>query len=520
MGEYVLTIALAIASILVVSCVWRVLRWGWWRPKKLEKYLMEQGIKGPPYKFLYGNLQEEMRLMKNVQSKPISLSHDIVPRVFPFVHQSINNYGKMFVSWFGPIPRVYITDPVLIRDILSNKFGHFQKPKTNPYAKLLSNGVATREGEDWAKHRRIINPAFHIEKLKHMLPAFYTSCCELVNKWEKLVASKGLCELDVWTEMKNLTGDVISRAAFGSNYEEGMKIVELQTEQAALMIEASRSLYIPGSRFIPTQRNRRMKEIDGEVRALLRRIISKRMKGREILEESKKDDLLGILLESNAKEIKESGKSKNAGLSMEDVMGECKLFYFAGQETTAVLLTWTMIVLSMHPDWQSRAREEVLQIFGENKPTFDGLNQLKIVTMVLYEVLRLYPAATMLNRFTYKEMKLGEFTLPEGVWLTLPEIIVHRDREFWGEDAEEFNPERFSEGILKASKNQVVSFFPFGWGPRICIGQNFAMLEAKMAMAMILQNFWFELSPSYAHAPHTVVTLQPQYGAPIILHKL
>ncbi|KAJ4975072.1 hypothetical protein NE237_000178 [Protea cynaroides] len=518
MEEYVF-IAFATVSMLVVSCVWRLLVWVWWRPKKLERYLREQGLKGPPYKFLYGNLKEEMRLMKKVQSKPISLSHDIVPRVVPFVHHSINNYGKMFLSWFGPIPRVYITDPVLIRDILSNKFGHFQKPRTNPYSKLLTNGVASREGEDWAKHRRIINPAFHIEKLKHMLPAFYTSCCELVNKWEKLVESKGLCELDVWTEMKNFTGDVISRAAFGGNHEEGTKIFELQTELAALVIQASRSLYIPGSRFIPTKRNRRMKEIDGEVRARLGRIIKKRMMAIE-MEEVSKDDLLGILLESNAKEIKERGKSKNAGLTMEEVMGECKLFYFAGQETTAVLLTWTMVVLSMHPDWQSRAREEVLQVFGENKPTFDGLNQLKIVTMVLYEVLRLYPAAATLNRFTYKEMKLGDFTLPKGVWLTLLEIVVHRDHELWGEDAEEFNPERFSGGILKASMNQVASFFPFGWGPRICMGQNFALIEAKIAMAMILQRFWFELSPSYAHAPYTVVTLQPQHGAPIILHKL
>ncbi|XP_043700981.1 cytochrome P450 CYP72A219-like [Telopea speciosissima] len=355
--------------------------------------------------------------------------------------------------------------------------------------------------------------------LKEMLPAFYTSCCELVNKWESMVASKGFGELDVWLELKNFTADVISRAGFGSNYEEGMKIFQLQTEQAELLIQAASSLYIPGSRFIPTQRNRRMKEIDREVQARLRRIINKRMMARE-MEEASKNDLLGILLESNSIETKELGKSKNAGLSMEEVVGECKLFYFAGQETTAVLLTWTMILLSMHQDWQSRARKEVLQVFEDNKPTFDGLNNLKIVTMVLYEVLRLYPAAPMLNRFTYKEMKLGDITFPEGVWLTLPEIVVHRDRELWGEDAEEFNPERFSGGILKASKNQVISFFPFGWGPRICIGQNFSLIEAKMAMAMILKHFWFELSPSYAHAPYTVVTLQPQYGAPIILHKL
>ena len=141
------------------------------------------------------------------------------------------------------------------------------------------------------------------------------------------------------------------------------------------------------------------------------------------------------------------------------------------------------------------------------------------VTMILYEVLRLYPAVVALGRYTPKEIKLGKRLLPAGAEITLPVLLIHHDQELWGDDANEFRPDRFLEGVSKATKSRL-TYFPFGWGPRICIGQNFALMEAKMALAMILRQFWFELSPSYAHSPCSTVTLRPQHGAHIILHKL
>ncbi|XXG61642.1 hypothetical protein AAC387_Pa05g0200 [Persea americana] len=517
MGNFLL-FSLTISGVLLLSLIYRFFYVFWWKPMKHGRYLNDQGIKGPPYKLVVGNMTEDFRLRNEAQSKPMDLSHAIVPRVLPFQYRTLKTYGKISMTWVGANPSVSIMDPEQIREVLSDKSGRFEKTKVSPVLKVLATGLVIYEGEKWAKHRRIINPAFHQEKLKRMLPAFLTSCCELISRWEKSVGSEGSCELDVWPEFQNFTGDVISRTAFGSSYKQGMRIFQLQTEQARLIIKSVKSMVIPCYRFLPIQVNRRRNEIDKEVRALLRGMIMEREREMKMGNVSN-DDLLGLLMESNFKDFQEQESSNATAMTIEEVIEECKLFYFAGQETTAILLTWTMVVLSMHPNWQVQAREEVLQVFGKTNPDFDGLSRLKIVTMILYEVLRLYPPAPFTARRVDKATKLGDIILPPGAEVSLPTLLMHHDPEIWGEDVEEFKPERFSGGVSKASKNQIV-FFPFSWGPRICIGQNFAMIEAKVALAIILQHFSFELSPSYAHAPCNVITLQPQHGAQIILHRL
>ncbi|KAM3395739.1 hypothetical protein P3S68_004745 [Capsicum galapagoense] len=282
-------------------------------------------------------------------------------------------------------------------------------------------------------------------------------------------------------------------------------------------MEAIRSVYIPGWRFLQTKRNRRMKEIERDVHASIRGIIDKRMKAKKA-GEANNEDLLGILLEFNFREIEQHG-DKDFGLSIEEVIQECKLFYFAGQETMLVLLVWTLILLSSHQDWQTRAREGVLQVFGSQKLDFDGLNHLKIVTMILYDSLWLYPPIVILSRRPNEDTVLGDLSLLDGVLVSILVILGYHDEEIWGEDEKKFKPKRFRDRVSSATKGQV-AFLPFIYGPRICIGQNFSMIEEKMALAMILQCFSFELSPSYTHAPQSIITTQPQYGAPLILHKL
>ncbi|GJM93835.1 hypothetical protein PR202_ga10425 [Eleusine coracana subsp. coracana] len=508
--------SILLGGILGLVPIWlagRLLNQLWWQPRRLERALRAQGLRGTSYHFLTGDLKDYGRLSREAWSKPLPLRcHDIAPRVMPLVHKLVQEHGKACISWFGPTPKVTLIDPELIRDVMSNKFGHFEKLKFPALSKMLGDGVASHEGEKWVRHRRILNPAFHLEKLKRMLPVFSACCEDMVRRWVASLGSDGSCELDVWPELQTLTGDVISRTAFSSSYLEGRKIFQLQAEQAESIMRNLQKIIIPGYLSLPTKSNRKMHQVNKEVESILRGIIGKRIEAMKE-GETTKDDLLGLLLESNMRHTDANGQS-SMGMTIEDVIEECKVFYFAGMETTSVLLTWTMVVLSMHPEWQDRARQEVLNLFGKNRPEFDGLSRLKIVTMILNEVLRLYPPGIAFVRKTYKEMKIGGITYPAGVIIELPVLFIHHDPDIWGSDVHEFRPDRFAEGVSKASKDPG-AFLPFGWGPRICIGQNFALLEAKMAMCMILQTFEFELAPSYTHAPHTVVTLHPMHGAQV-----
>lgn len=511
--------AAAAAAVVVYIWAWRIVNYVWVRPRRVEKWLREQGWKGNPYRVWYGDLKDVGRMSVAAHSNPISLHQDILPYVLPFHHHIITKYGKRCLIWQGPSPRIIVTEPDLIKEVL-NKHEVFVKVYAHPLNKLLISGLTVHEGQKWAKHRRILNPAFTITKLKDMIPMMHVSCTELVKKWQSMFGDKGSShEIDVWPFFENLTADVISRTAFGSNFEQGKKVFLLQREQAQLIVQLSRTVYIPGLRFLPMGKIKRMKEIDREVRDVLRGIIQRREEAMRVGEKTS-NDMLGILLESNSREVEGDGNRKELGISIEDVIDECKLFYFAGQETTSNLLVWTMVMLSIHQNWQTQAREEVLQVFGKSIPDFDGLNQLKKVNLILHEVLRLYPPATTIARVTREKIKLGDTTLPAGTGLVLPILFVHHDKEIWGDDAKEFKPERFAQGVANATKGRIAAFFPFSLGPRICIGQNFSMVEAKLVLAMILQHFSFELSPSYEHAPVPVLTLQPKYGAKIMFSKI
>jgi cytochrome P450 len=514
------TNSIAILGFATLALFWayRILNFIWFKPKKLEKIMRDQGLKGNPYSIFNGDQKESENMYKEAMSKPISLDDDYRKRTVPHILKCFEKHGKESFMWVGRTPRVMIRDPELVKEVFTKNYRyHTSLKELDPLAKLLFSGIGTLNGDAWSKRRKIVKSAFHFEKIKLMLPAFYVSCVDMADKWSKIVPNGGsAAEVEVFHDIKALTGDVISRTLFGSSFEEGKMIFELVEELHVMTVDRMRVIYIPGSRFLPTKMNKKIKEIDHEVQTMARGIIDKKLKAIN-MGQGASDDLLGVLLQANLDEIKDQGVA--CGMTLEEVIGECRLFYFAGQDTTSTLLVWTMIMLGRYPEWQERARKEVFEVFGDRKPTYDGLSRLKVVMMILLEVLRMHTPVPEITKIVTEDTHLGKYFLPENTQVMMPQSVIHYDKDLWGEDAFEFKPERFADGILKAAKHQG-AFFPFGLGPRMCLGQNFAFLETKMAFAVILPRFSFQLSPSYVHAPHTLITVQPQYGAHLIMHKI
>ncbi|KAK7292080.1 hypothetical protein RIF29_07755 [Crotalaria pallida] len=500
-------------SLLLLLFVLKVTVLLWWRPRKIEAHFNKQGIRGPPYRFFIGNVKELVGMMLKASSQPMPCSHNILPRVLSFYHHWKKIYGTTFLVWFGPTVRLTVSDPDLIREIFTSKSEFYEKNEAPPLVKQLEgDGLLSLKGEKWAHHRRIISPTFHMENLKLLIPVMETSVVEMLDKWWAMGEEKGEVEIEVSEWFQTLTEDVITRTAFGSSYEDGKAIFRLQAQQMLLAADAFQKVFIPGYRFFPTRRNIKSWKLDKEIKKSLVKLIERR-KENSCGNEKGPKDLLGLMIHA-------SKANSSSNVTVDDIVEECKSFFFAGKQTTSNLLTWATILLAMHPQWQDQARDEVLKMCGaRDLPSKDHVVKLKTLTMIVNESLRLYPPTIATIRRTKTDVDLGGYKVPRGTELLIPILAVHHDQGIWGNDVNEFNPGRFSEGVARAAKHPV-AFIPFGLGVRTCIGQNLAVLQTKLALAIMLQRFSFRLAPSYQHAPTVLMLLYPQYGAPIIFQRL
>ncbi|KAJ1273867.1 hypothetical protein BS78_05G017700 [Paspalum vaginatum] len=201
------------------------------------------------------------------------------------------------------------------------------------------------------------------------------------------------------------------------------------------------------------------------------------------------------------------------------IVSNCKSIYLAGHDTLAITASWCLMLLASHPEWQTRARAEVQDVCQGKPLETDMLRNLKTVTMVIQETLRLYPPTPFVTREALNDMNFGSLSIPRGTNIRVRITLAHRDPAVWGPNADRFDPGRFAGGIAGACK-QCHMYMPFGAGARTCVGQNMAMVELKVMLALLLSRFEFELSPNYVHSPAFKFTIEPRNGVPLVIKKL
>ncbi|CAH9139670.1 unnamed protein product [Cuscuta epithymum] len=487
----------------------------WIQPQRLRWKIQRQGIKGPKPSLLYGNIPEMQRIQAAAAATSMKASsygefveHDYTAKLFPYFEQWRKEYGCIYTYSTGSKQHLYVNNADMVKEMNQINSSALGKPSyvTKRLSPLLGNGLLRSNGHLWLLQRKIIAPEFFMDKVKHRVYLMLESAEEMVRKWDNIVDAQGgvIAEIVVDEDMRNLSGDVISKACFGRSYHQGKQIFsKLRTLKNII----SSHSYLFG---FPTLlgKNKGIASLELEIDSLIWKAVKERDSS------SSEKDLLQCLLEAAIND-----ESMDEDSSRKFIVDNCKNIYFAGHEATAVAASWCLMLLALHPDWQSLIRQEIDQLCQSNPLDGDSISKMKVVTMVILEVLRLYPPGAFVSREALHETKIGHIVVPKGVclWSLIP--TLHRDPKIWGPDANKFKPDRFANGVSSACKMPQM-YLPFGLGPRLCVGRNFAMFQLKVVICVIISKFSFSLSPKYKHSPAFRMIVEPGEGVHILIERL
>jgi cytochrome P450 len=416
-----------------------------------------------------------------------------------------NQYGDVVRFQVGRRIVHLVSHPDLVKYVLQDNNRNYTKGRGLEKARsFLGEGLLTSEGDFWRRQRRLMQPAFHRQEINAFLPLMVESTNIMLERWRTLQAS-GTTTLEVAGEMMCLTLEVVSRTLFSTGLsQQEMDIVAeampIVLREANLRINS----LLDVREKLPIPAKRRFQREIAALDAIVYRIIEDRRRSAEA-----KPDLLGMLM---------AAQDEDSGERMTDrqVRDEVMTIFLAGHETTANNLAWTLYLLSRHPGERSRVQQEVDQTLGGAPPTLEDIPRLVYTRQVLDESLRLYPPAWAITRKAIDADQIGGYSIPGGTNVIISPYVIHRHPDFWV-NPEGFDPQRFTAQASQGRPHY--AYLPFGGGTRQCIGNNFALLEGTLILAMITQRFALDLVPGYVVEPETTITLRPRYGIHMTLRS-
>ena len=410
-------------------------------------------------------------------------------------------FGDVAYLKIGPRRGFLITNPADVRHVLQDNARNYHKsPLYDKLRTSIGNGLLTSEGEFWLRQRRIAQPAFHRQRIATLAGLMADAARETADQWGS-IAGRG--ETDVGDEMMRLTRTVVLRALLGADLGPfAAGIDEAWTIINEFVGESFWSLGFTDK--LPTAKYRRFQAARAVLRGAVDHVISERRR-----RPSEDRDLLSMLMSARDEETGET-------MTDEQLRVEVTTFLLAGQETTSLALTWTWYLLSQHPEAQRRLEEELDAVLGGGPPEFGDLSNLPYTRMVIDESMRLYPPAWGFSRQALSDDELGGFHLPHGWLAFVIPYVLHRLPAYWT-DPEAFDPERFLPE--RSADRPKFAYLPFGAGPRQCIGNHFALVEAQLIVATLAQRYRLHLVPGHRVEPWPLITLRPRFGMPMMIER-
>src|SRR5215813_14026696 len=417
-----------------------------------------------------------------------------------FYSRCAKEYGDVVQLRYIHVPICLVMHPRDIEYILVTTPGNFTKSADyRALARVLGNGLLTNEGKAWQHQRSLIQPAFRRENILSYAPVMTSAVRQLLGAW-----SDGESR-NVHEDMMALTLQIVAQCLFGAEVsgvaERVGKAMKVVTDR--FLIDAGQAMLLPFDLpdFLAPGRRRAINDLNGIIQSILReRRSSNQARG----------DLLDTLLQVRDDE----GRPMSDAQLRDEVM----TLFLAGHETTAIALSWTCFLIAQNPDIEAKLAEELRTVLAGRVPTPDDLPRLRYTEMVLKETLRLYPAVWGIGRRAIAECELGGYRIPAGSNIFILQWRTQRDARFFP-NPQRFDPERWAEDPVRSGKIPRFAYFPFGGGPRVCVGASFAMMEATLLLAMIQQKYKLASVPGHPIEVLASVTLRPKHGIKMIAKR-
>lgn len=417
------------------------------------------------------------------------------------LQRSRNEFGDVVrFRYFGPFTWYFFAHPNDVEHILVTRQQDFPKGAFGRVLNLvLPNGLASSDDDAWARQRRLLQPGFHASALSHLAGMIVSIAEEHLDQW--LGAATGGRFIEMARAMWRLSLDIAGRALLGSDLRETMDVIELYGNLALEQLDYRLLHPLSPIPFLPTPTNLRYRSSVREANRVIAAVVARRR-----TQPDGPRDLLSMLLSARDED--------DEGLSDIEVRDQIKTMLIAGYETTGTTLAWFFYSLTLHADVERRVRDEILAVVGDRRPGAEDLQALTYTRQVLNETLRLYPPAPWLGRQARQACDVNGCRVPRNAVVCVSPFVTQRHPAFWAKP-EVFDPDHFAPEVTR--QRPKAAFFPFGAGPRYCVGQAFAVMEMLLVIAAVVPRWHFRLRPDATVRPQLRGTLQPEFGLPMTI---